>query len=112
MFRSEKFKKSKYGKEKSGPAYEAKKVVLSTDFWTKAQDIMKVFEPIVKVLRLVDGDEKPTMGFIYEAVDRAKRAIEQNCRYHTHYNAIVDRRWRFLHSDLHSAGKSQSIIYN
>jgi len=37
-----------------------------------------------KVLKLVDCDEKPTMGFVYEAIDRAKQAIEKNCRYHTH----------------------------
>ncbi|TYG89776.1 hypothetical protein ES288_A12G127800v1 [Gossypium darwinii] len=44
------------------------------------------------------------MGFIYEAVDRAKRAIQQNCRYFTEYEKIIDNRWNFMHSDLHSAG--------
>ncbi|TYI84764.1 hypothetical protein E1A91_D05G389800v1 [Gossypium mustelinum] len=44
------------------------------------------------------------MGFIYEAVDRAKRAIQQNCRYFTEYEKIIDNRWNFIHSDLHSAG--------
>jgi hypothetical protein len=33
-----------------------------------------VSEPLVKVLRLVDSD-KPTMGYLYEAMDRAKEAI-------------------------------------
>ena len=33
-------------------------------------------EPLVKVLRMVDGD-KPTMGFIYEAMDHAKEAIKE-----------------------------------
>ncbi|KAF7807935.1 uncharacterized protein G2W53_040096 [Senna tora] len=105
MFNSEKFKKSKFGKLKSGAAYDAKKIVLSNDFWNKANDIIKVFEPIVKVLKLVDDDEKPAMGFIYEAVDRAKQSIQQNCRYHIQYNDIVDKRWRFLHNDLHSAAE-------
>ncbi|MFQ6652494.1 hypothetical protein Gotur_024330 [Gossypium turneri] len=57
-------------------AYEAKKIVLGKDFWKKANDLIKFYEPLVKVLRLVDSDEKPMMGFIYEAVDRAKRAIQ------------------------------------
>ena len=104
MFDLEEFKRSKWGKEKAGPAYESKKIVLGKEFWSKTSDIIKVFEPIVKVLRLVDGDEKPTMGFLYEAIDRAKQFIEKNCRYHTHYNEIIDKRWRFMHSDLHSAG--------
>ena len=104
MFNSEEFRKTKYGKEKKGPGYEARKIVMSRDFWSKANDILKVFEPIVKVLRLVDGDEKPTMGFIYEAIDRAKQAIQQNSRYHSKYNDIIEKRWKFMHSDLHSAG--------
>ena len=33
-----------------------------------------ISEPLVKVLQLVDGD-KPTMGYLYEAMDRAKEAI-------------------------------------
>jgi hypothetical protein len=32
-------------------------------------------EPLVKVLRMVDG-EKPTMGFVYKAMDQAKEAIK------------------------------------
>jgi hypothetical protein len=31
-------------------------------------------EPLVKVLRLVDRD-KPAMGYVYEAMDRAKESI-------------------------------------
>ncbi|KAK8477885.1 hypothetical protein V6N11_031007 [Hibiscus sabdariffa] len=104
MFNSKEFKESKWGQQKSGPAYEAKKIVLGKDFWKKATDIIKVYEPLVKVLRLVDSDEKPTMGFIYEAIDRAKRAIKENCRYSTEYERIIDNRWNFMHSDLHSAG--------
>ncbi|KAK8569174.1 hypothetical protein V6N12_007706 [Hibiscus sabdariffa] len=77
------FKESNWGQKKSRPAYEAKKIVLGEDFCKKATDIIKVYEPLVKVLRLVDSDEKPTMGFIYEAIDRAKRAIKENCRYST-----------------------------
>ena len=33
-----------------------------------------VSEPLVKVLRLIDGD-KPAMGYLYEAMDRAKETI-------------------------------------
>ncbi|KAL2934403.1 DNA-directed RNA polymerase subunit L [Bienertia sinuspersici] len=36
----------------------------------KADKIMKIQEPILKVLRLIDGDFQPTMGFIYEAMER------------------------------------------
>lgn len=68
---------------------------------------MKVQEPLLKVLRLVDGDDKPTMGFIYEAMERAKLAIQKNCRSYLEYWRIIDHRWNFqLHHDLHAAGKN------
>ncbi|KAK5774996.1 hypothetical protein PVK06_042862 [Gossypium arboreum] len=104
MFSSNEYKESKWGQQKSGPTYEAKKIILGKDFWKKANDLIKVYEPLVKVLILVDSDEKPTIGFIYEAVDRAKRAIQQDCRYFTEYKKIIDKRWNFMHFDLHSAG--------
>ncbi|KAG8479098.1 hypothetical protein CXB51_029899 [Gossypium anomalum] len=99
------FKESKWGQQKSRPTYKAKKLVLGKDFWKKANDLIKVYEPLVKVLRLVDSDEKPTMGFIYEAIDRAKRAIQQDCRYFTDcYYLEINMRHSVLqkHKDLGS----------
>jgi hypothetical protein len=43
-------------------------------FWSGVGEVCTISEPLVKVLRLVDG-EKPTMGYLYEAMDRAKEAI-------------------------------------
>ena len=34
-------------------------------FWKKVANLLKVYEPLVRVLWLVDGDDKPTMGYIY-----------------------------------------------
>ncbi|RDX61626.1 hypothetical protein CR513_60124, partial [Mucuna pruriens] len=34
-------------------------------------------DPIVRVLRLVDNEKRPTMGYIYEAMDRVKEAIQK-----------------------------------
>ena len=33
-------------------------------------------EPLIKELKLVDQDKKPTLSIIYEAMDRAKLAIK------------------------------------
>ncbi|MFQ6662672.1 hypothetical protein Gotur_030453 [Gossypium turneri] len=105
------FKESKWGQQKSGPAYEAKKIVLRNFFWKKANDLIKDYKPLVKVLSLVDGDEKPTTNFIYEAVNRAKRAIQQDCRYFTEYKKIIDNRWNFMHSNLHLAdGENVGVL--
>ena len=42
---------------------------------------IKTIYPLIKVLRLVDSNEKPTMSFIYEAIDQAKEKIQVNFGY-------------------------------
>ena len=53
-----------------------KKKVNEETFWRKAAEIVKLAEPLVKVLRLVDG-ERLVMGFIHEAMDQAKEQIKR-----------------------------------
>ena len=64
---------------------------------------------MVKVLRLVDGD-KPTMGYLYETMDRAKESI---CAYYQDMGdqgkerlqmiwGVIDERWNnTLHHPIH-----------
>ncbi|KAH1122170.1 hypothetical protein J1N35_005330, partial [Gossypium stocksii] len=97
--------KNQNGDSKSqGQLMKPKKLFWKKIRGNKTNDLIKVYDPLVKVLRLVDSDEKPTNGFIYEAVDRAKLAIQQDCRYFTEYEKIIDNKWNFMHSDLHLAG--------
>ncbi|KAK6142016.1 hypothetical protein DH2020_016197 [Rehmannia glutinosa] len=71
--------------------------------------MLKVFGPLVRVLRMVDGERKPAMGYIYEAMDRAKETImkafnENENKYKEIFN-IIDARWESqLHRPLHAAG--------
>eukprot|EP00253_Pinus_taeda_P018426 PITA_18426 len=51
-----------------------KLVSYQEDFWAGVQEVCAITEPLVKVLRLVDG-EKPAMSYLYEAMDRAKESI-------------------------------------
>ncbi|XP_038695504.1 uncharacterized protein LOC119992784 [Tripterygium wilfordii] len=39
---------------------------------------LKTTEPLVEVLRLVDFEKKPAMGYIYNAMDKAKEEIAKN----------------------------------
>lgn len=43
-------------------------------FWNVVTKVCAISELLVKVLHLVDG-HKPTMGYLYEAMDRAKESI-------------------------------------
>ncbi|XP_075103563.1 uncharacterized protein LOC142178132 [Nicotiana tabacum] len=62
----------------------------------------------VKVLRLVDGEQKPPMGYLYEAMDRAKEAIQASFTDEQKYAKvfqIIDARWsEQLHRPLYAAG--------
>ncbi|XP_074291203.1 uncharacterized protein LOC141617974 [Silene latifolia] len=49
--------------------------VLQEIFWRNVMYALKLTGSLVKVIKMVDGDKKPTMGYIYETMDRAKEAI-------------------------------------
>jgi hypothetical protein len=69
---------------------------------------VKITEPLVRVLRLVYGDEKPAMGYLYEAMDRAKEEIKVRMKHKVSlygpYVQVIDARWdKQLYSHLHAA---------
>ncbi|XP_020090213.1 uncharacterized protein LOC109711517 isoform X2 [Ananas comosus] len=107
MFTSDDWTKSKWAKEQAGKG--AASIVMMPTFWTSVIFILKIFGPLVRVLRLVDGEKRPAMGYIYEAMDRAKEAIarsfkEREEKYSDIFN-IIDKRWECqLHRPLHAAG--------
>jgi hypothetical protein len=62
---------------KSKKGKEATTIILSPTFWRDVKLTLSVFQPLVKVLRLVDGDVKPSMGFVYGELLKAKREIKE-----------------------------------
>ena len=82
-------------------------LILTDQFWKKAREVQSVMEPLVRVLKIVDQDKKPTLSIIYEAMDRAKLAIQNSVKNWKKYWAVIDKRWETqLHRHLHAAGKS------
>lgn len=87
-------------------------VAYQESFWDAVKEVCTIIEPLVMVLRLVDGD-KPTMGYLYDTIDRAKESI------HAYYEdkgdqknerqqmiwGVIDARWNhtLLHP-IHAAG--------
>lgn len=107
MFISQEWTSSKWAKEAKGKRIS--EVILSTQFWNNVTYILIAMGPLVKTLRLVDGEQKPSMGYIYEAMDRAKEAIaegfKQNQSKYMPLYKIIDERWDSqLHRPLHAAG--------
>nr|XP_009764923.1 PREDICTED: uncharacterized protein LOC104216547 [Nicotiana sylvestris] len=70
LFVSDEYTNSVYGREARGR--ESADIILSPSFWNNEVHALKIGDPLVKVLRLVDGEQRPSMGYLYEAIDRAK----------------------------------------
>lgn len=77
---------------------------------------LKVFGPLVKVLRLVDGDKKPTMGYLHGELLQAKKDIraglnniERNIQ--PLMNIIDQRIEGRLDSPLHMTGSHKSLLF-
>ena len=108
MFSSEKWCSSKWAKKVEG--VKARSTVLfDPNFWPHVAFCIKTIVPLVSVLREVDSEERPVVGYIYELMDSAKEKIAFNCGgVERKYGPIwrkIDVRWTpQLHRPLHAAG--------
>lgn len=116
MVTSEEWNGSKWKNDVGGKQLAT--YILQDSFWRNVAYALKLVGPLVKVLRMVDGDKKPAMGYMYEAMDRAKEAIAKSFEmkedeYEEAFQ-IIDLRWECqLHRPLHAAGYflNPSIYY-
>lgn len=99
-------------------AQQIRSLLFSERFWRSAREVVGVSEPLIKLLRIVDGD-MPAMGYVYEGVERAKLAIKmfyKGCgEKYLPVSEIIERRWNMQHhSHLHTAAAflNPSIFYN
>lgn len=96
-------------REEKKKANYVERIVLSPYFWNGIIYALKVSTPLVRVLRLADSEKKPSMGYMYEAIDKAKEVIKQSfnedeSKYIDVYG-IIDKRWECqLKKPLHEAG--------
>jgi hypothetical protein len=109
MFVCDEWRDSTYSRKEDGRAIA--RLVYSDSFWEGVAEVCSVTEPLVKVLRLVDSD-KPVMGYLYEAMDKAKEAIRA---YYVGKGShgfqrqmllwdLIDTRWTgMLHRPIHAA---------
>ncbi|KAJ7001866.1 hypothetical protein NC653_012061 [Populus alba x Populus x berolinensis] len=109
MFTCMKWVESSHGKSKVGKEITA--IILQDKyFWPRCEHIVKVSEPLVQVLRLANSEEKPAMGYLYEAMDKEKEAIKTRLKknrvsQYGPYIRVIDARWdKQLHNPLHAAG--------
>ncbi|XP_019095600.1 PREDICTED: uncharacterized protein LOC104763276 [Camelina sativa] len=107
MVHSEEWNNSKWSKEAGGN--KVRTYILQDSFWKNVLYGLKLAGPLVQVLRMVDGEIKPPMGYMYAATDQAKETIMKSFNWREeHYKTafeIIDKRWECqLHRPLHAAG--------
>ncbi|XP_015939747.1 uncharacterized protein LOC107465278 [Arachis duranensis] len=68
-FTSHKLSKSVNGKMVSS-------IILDSKFWEDCFTTVMLVGPLIKLLRLVDADEKPSLGIVYAGMQRAKINIK------------------------------------
>ncbi|ERM99548.1 hypothetical protein AMTR_s00088p00100860 [Amborella trichopoda] len=83
---------------------EVKDILLRQGFWTRCREVVIVTKPLVHVLRLVDVDLKPAMGFLYDAMRWAREAIACSGIFVDAILPIVDSTLQNqMHHDIHAA---------
>ncbi|KAG6493938.1 hypothetical protein ZIOFF_048944 [Zingiber officinale] len=99
---------SSHSKKKKGQ--EICNIIFDTqNFWPNVKLCLKIVSPLIKVLRMVDFDDKHAMGFLYKAIEHVKEEIKTNLRsskkrYEPVYT-IIDKRWKnMLSQSLHATG--------
>jgi len=73
---SEAWTGNKLAKTKAG--LDVHDIVLSTQFWNSEEDCLRASAPLLIVLRVVDGDEKPAMPEVQALMNHAKERINQS----------------------------------
>ena len=82
------------------------KVVLDQKFWKDCAIVCQLSEPIVRVLRIVDSDERPAMGYLYlfGAFHAAREEIVKRFQRKKGLE-YMDARWdKHFDKNLHAAG--------
>ena len=83
-------------------------IILDHKFWNYCFIIMKLMAPLVHLLHIVDGDKRPSMGYVYEGMYRAhlgiKKFFNHNKKLYKLYTNIIKKRWdEQLRKSIHLA---------
>ena len=94
MFTSSDWIESKWANEQKGK--NIANIIFMSFFWNTVVFCLKVSDPLVRVLRLVDSEKRPLMGYIYAAMKKAKEIIVKsfngNEEKYREIIEIIDRR--------------------
>ncbi|KAL2480492.1 hAT dimerization domain-containing protein/transposase-related [Abeliophyllum distichum] len=82
---------------------------LAWEHFTSTRDNdVKIVAPLIRLLHIVDVDEKPSLGYVYDGMDREEKTIKNiflnKERFYKPYIDIIDERWdKHFRHDIHVA---------
>ncbi|KAK8921641.1 hypothetical protein KSP39_PZI020191 [Platanthera zijinensis] len=93
---------------KTSKVHDVVSIILDNHFWNMCLKMTKVAGPLIRLLCIVDSDEKPSLGYVYDGMYRARKGIKlifKNVkRLYKPYTLIIRDRWDHqLRQRLHSA---------
>ncbi|XP_054780732.1 uncharacterized protein LOC129288249 [Prosopis cineraria] len=91
-------------------------IILDNQFWNECLEVVKIVFPLIKLLRIVDSDEKPSLPYVYEGMQRAKKAIKvvfnNKKDQYKPYTDIIQARWdKHLKTNLHVAAYLLNLAF-
>ncbi|GAV58574.1 LOW QUALITY PROTEIN: DUF659 domain-containing protein, partial [Cephalotus follicularis] len=80
-------------------------IILDAKFWDDCLLAIKVAAPIIRLLRIIDSNEKPSLGYVYDSMFRAKVAIknvfDNQKKWYKPYTNLLKEHWGHLRKNLH-----------
>nr|CAN66693.1 hypothetical protein VITISV_032487 [Vitis vinifera] len=82
-------------------------IILDNRFWNDCLIVVNLMSPLMRLLRIVDCDERPSMGYVYEGMYKVRLGIKKlfnyNERLYKPYTEIIKQRWdQQLKKSIHS----------
>ena len=78
---------SRYAKDKKAKAVV--KIILNNQFWNYCHVIVHIMSPLIRLLHIVDSDEKPAMGYVYDGMYRVIDGIKKISRTRRDYGSLM-----------------------
>ena len=96
------------GLARESKAKEVVSIILDNSFWDDINVLVNISSPLIHLLRIVDSDQRPAIGYVYEGMHRARLGIKKIFRMKKHlykpYISIIKNRLdKNLRKDLHVA---------
>ncbi|KAL8474115.1 hypothetical protein ACS0TY_030815 [Phlomoides rotata] len=89
------FRESRYSEDKKASVVLA--VVLDSKFWSDCAIVVGAVAPLIRVMRIIVTDRKPSIGYVCDGIYRAKKAIKDVFRHkkrlYKPFTNIIKARW-------------------